>query len=66
MYWELCRKYGLTCADVWYKEVPDEVRVSKDGMVTFGRIGVSRQHRKWNIINVTVLHGSGGFKVDFC
>ena len=26
VYWELCRKYGLTCADVWYKDVPDEVR----------------------------------------
>jgi hypothetical protein len=33
VYWELCRKYGLKCADVWYKEVPDEVRVSEDGMV---------------------------------
>ena len=33
VYWELCRKYGLKCADVWYKEVPDEVRVSKDGKV---------------------------------
>ena len=33
VYLELCRKYGLTCADVWYKEVPDEVRVSDNGMV---------------------------------
>jgi hypothetical protein len=39
VYWELCRKYGLKCAGVWYKEVLDEVRV-----------GASRQHRKWNII----------------
>ncbi|KXJ19770.1 hypothetical protein AC249_AIPGENE21527 [Exaiptasia diaphana] len=31
VYWELCRKYGVKCADVWYKEVPDEVRVSEDG-----------------------------------
>ena len=33
VYWELCRKYGLKCADVWYKEVPEEVRGSKDGKV---------------------------------
>ena len=33
VYWELCRKYGLKCADVWYKEVPDEVRRSDDGKV---------------------------------
>ena len=33
VYWELCRKYGTKSADVWYKEVPDEVRVSEDGKV---------------------------------
>ena len=33
VYLELCRKYGLTCADVRYKEVPDEARVSDNGMV---------------------------------
>ncbi len=33
VYLELCRKYGLTCADVWYKEVPYEVRVSDNGMI---------------------------------
>ena len=33
MYWELCRKYGVKCADVWCQEVPDEVRVSKNVVV---------------------------------
>ena len=33
VYWELCRKYGIKSADVWYKEVPDEVRMSEDGKV---------------------------------
>ena len=33
VYWELCRKYGIKSADVWYKKVPDEVRVSEDGEV---------------------------------
>lgn len=30
VYWELCRKHGMKHADVWYKEVPDEVRMSDD------------------------------------
>ena len=33
VYWELCRKYGIKSADVWYKEVPDKVRMSEDGKV---------------------------------
>ena len=33
VYWELCRKYGIKSADVWYKEVSDEVRMSEDGKV---------------------------------
>ena len=33
VYWELCRKYGIKSADVWYKEVPDDVRMSEDGKV---------------------------------
>ena len=33
VYWEWCKKYVLTCADVWYKGVPDEVKVSENGMV---------------------------------
>ena len=33
VYWELRRKYGIKSADVWYKEVPDEVRMSEDGKV---------------------------------
>ena len=33
LYWELCRKTAVKCADAWYKEVPDEVRVSEDGNV---------------------------------
>ena len=28
VYLGLCFKYGVKSADVWYKEVPDEVRVS--------------------------------------
>ena len=36
VYWELCRKYGIKFADVWYKEVPDEVRMSEDGRLRSG------------------------------
>ena len=31
MYWELGLKYGVKCTDVWYKEVPADVRLSKNG-----------------------------------
>ena len=30
-YWEVCRKYGIDCAEKWYNEAPDVVRISKDG-----------------------------------
>ena len=33
VYWEHCLKYGVKCADVWYKEVLVEMRVSEDGIV---------------------------------
>ena len=33
VYWELCRKHGIKCAEKWYKEVPDEVRVNSDNTV---------------------------------
>ena len=34
VYRKWCRKYVLTCADVWYKGVPDaDVKVSENGMV---------------------------------
>ena len=32
VYWELSQKYGVKCADVWYKEVPDYLRVSEQRM----------------------------------
>ena len=33
VYWELCRKYGVKCAERWFEEVPDEVRRSEEGNV---------------------------------
>ena len=30
VYWKLCQKYGVHCADVLYKKIPDGVRVSED------------------------------------
>ena len=33
VYWELCRKYGVKCADKWFEEVPEEVRVNEAGNV---------------------------------
>ena len=30
VYWEMCRKSGVKCAEKWYEEVPDPVRVSED------------------------------------
>ena len=50
VYWELCRRYGIKCAGKWFEEVPEEVRVSEDGAMRFGGIGVSTPHKKWNII----------------
>ena len=50
VYWELCRKYDVKCADVWYKEVPDDVRSRLMEGSRSGGIEVLRQHRRWNII----------------
>ena len=30
-HWKLRQKYGVKCADVWYKEDPDKVRVLEYG-----------------------------------
>ena len=69
VYWELCRKYGVKCADVWYKEVPDEVRKSDDGKVEvwWDRGVETTQKLEHNRPDVTVLdHTSGLWTfVDF-
>ena len=31
VYWELCRKYGISCANNWFEEVPDTVQSSENG-----------------------------------
>ena len=31
VYFEVCRKYGIDCAEKWYNETPDAVRISKNG-----------------------------------
>ena len=31
VYWELCRNYGIGCANIWFEEVPDTVQRSEDG-----------------------------------
>ena len=31
VYWELCKKYGMKYSSRWYEEVPEAVRLSKDG-----------------------------------
>ena len=33
VYWELCKKYGVSCTDKWYREIPDEVRFNSDRSV---------------------------------
>ena len=30
VYWELCKKHSIPCADNWYEELPDIVRKSED------------------------------------
>lgn len=57
VYWELCRKYGIQCADAWYKEVPDEIRKSKDGKVEiwWDRSVETTQKLEHNRPDVTVL-----------
>ena len=30
IYWEMCRKNGIKCAEKWYEEIPDPVRISED------------------------------------
>ena len=58
VYWELCRKYGLDCADSWYKEVPDEVRKSTDGEIEiwWDRSVETTQKLEHNRPDVTVLN----------
>ena len=58
VYWELCKKYGVKCADVWYKEVPDEVRVSEDGQVEiwWDRSVETTQKMDHNRPDVTVVN----------
>ena len=31
VYWELCQKYGIGCANNWFEEVPETVWRSEDG-----------------------------------
>ena len=31
VYWELCQKYGIGCANIWFEKVPDTVQRSEDG-----------------------------------
>ena len=31
VYWELCQKYGISCANNWFEEVPDTVQSSENG-----------------------------------
>ena len=31
VYWELCRKYEISCANNWFEEVPDTVQSSENG-----------------------------------
>ena len=33
VYWELCRRYEVKCAEKWFEEVPEEVRVNGAGDV---------------------------------
>jgi hypothetical protein len=33
VHWELCRKYGIECADRWYEHVPNSVTTDKDDQV---------------------------------
>ena len=31
VYWQLCQKYGVKCANVWYNKVPGDMRVTDNG-----------------------------------
>ena len=33
VYWELCKRFGVKCADQWFKDIPEEVRKNSDGSV---------------------------------
>ena len=33
VYWELCQKYEIGCANNLFEEVPDTVRRSEDGQI---------------------------------
>lgn len=65
VYWELCQKYGVKYADVWYKEVPDEVGVFKDGNVEiwWDRSIETTQKMGHNHADVG---GSSGSGMDIC
>ena len=57
IYWELCKKHGVKHADVWYKEVAEEVRVSDDGKIEiwWDRSVETTQELEHNRPDVTVI-----------
>ena len=57
VYWELYKKYAIKCADEWYKEVPDEIRKSKDESIEiwWDRSVETTQKLEHNRPDVTVL-----------
>ena len=54
LYWELCLRYGVKCADV-YEEVLHQVRVSEDDSAEICCDRSIETTQKWNIIIQTLL-----------
>ena len=50
VYWEPYQKYGVRCADVWYKEVSVVVRVSEDRIVEILWDRSVEATQRWNVI----------------
>ena len=55
VYWELCQKNGIGCANNWFEEVPDTVQRSEDGQFELWwdrpiETTVKSEHNRPNVI----------------
>ena len=69
VHWELCRKYGIKCAERWYEHVPESVSVGQDVEIYWNQtiwvhasvehnrpdvVVVDKKERKWYCIDFSI------------
>ena len=70
VHWELCRKYGIECADQWYNHLPSSVSRSKNGLyeIFWNRkilVGRGIQYNKPDVVLVDKAAKKWTI-IDFC